>query len=118
MSVQVIIVAIGFALMGIAAFVRPRTLIAPFGIVAETADARNEVQAVYGGFGLAVAAALLATSAYYPQYRDGVILAAAAALAGMAAGRAIAAVRERPGRMPVIFFFVEAVAAALLYSAL
>lgn len=117
MSVQVIIIAVAFALMGIGAFARPRTFAAPFGITAETADSRNEVQAVYGGFGLAVAATLLATLSY-PQYRDGVIVAVAASLAGMAGGRVVAALRERPGRWPVIFFFVEAVGAAFLLTAL
>jgi len=117
MSVQVIIVAIGFALMGIAAFVRPRTLTASLDIVANTPSARNEIQAVYGGFGIAIAVVLfLAQSS--PQHRQGVILTVAVALAGMAAGRLVAALRERPGRWPVVFFIVEAGAAALLYSAL
>jgi hypothetical protein len=34
----------------------------------------------------------------------------------MAAGRVIAALRERPGRWPIVFFVVEAVAAGLLLS--
>ncbi|HEX6859172.1 MAG TPA: DUF4345 family protein [Caulobacteraceae bacterium] len=117
MSVQVVIVAVAFALMGIGAFVRPRTFVSPFGLTAETADARNEIQAVYGGFGLAVAATLAAT-AWYPELRNGVIVAVAASLAGMAGGRVVAALRERPGRFPVIFFFVEAVGAAFLTTAL
>jgi hypothetical protein len=117
MSVQVIIVAIGFALMGIGAIARPRTFTGWFGMFAETPDARNEIHAVYGGFGLAVAATLLAASAY-PQFRDGVVVAVSASLAGMAGGRVVAALRERPGRWPVIFFFVEAVGAVFLLTAL
>jgi hypothetical protein len=117
MSVQIIVVALLFALMGLAAFARPRTLVAPFGLTADSADARNEVQAVYGGFGLAVAATLAATL-WYPHFRDGVVLAVAASLAGMAGGRAVAALRERPGRWPVVFFFVEAAGAAFLLTAL
>lgn len=117
MSVQVGIVAFLFALMGLGAFVRPRTFVSPLGITAETPDARNEVQAVYGGFGLAVAATLAAT-AWYPQYRDGVVLAVAASLAGMAGGRVVATLRERPGRAPIIFLIVEAVGAAFLLTAL
>ena len=117
MSVQVIIVAVAFARMGIGAFARPRTFVGPFGLNAETPDARNEIQAVYGGFGLAVAGIMLA-SLWYPQYRDGVVVAVAASLAGMAGGRVVAALRERPGRWPVIFFFVEAVGAAFLLTAL
>jgi hypothetical protein len=117
MSVQVIIVAALFALMGIGAFARPRTFVSPFGINADTPDARNEVQAVYGGFGLAVAATL-AASLWYPLYRDGVVLAVAASLAGMAGGRAVATLRERPGRLPIVFFFVEAIGAVFLATAL
>jgi membrane associated rhomboid family serine protease len=117
MSVQVIIVGVCFALMGLAAFARPANLVAMLGLPAETPDARNEVQAVYGGFGLGVAAILLSTM-WYPQYREGVILAVVAALAGMAGGRVIAALRERPGRVPVLFFVIEAAGAAFLYTAL
>ncbi len=114
---QHIIVAIGFAAMGLAAFARPRTLVAMLGLPAETPDARNEVQAVYGGFGLAIAGALLVPH-WYPQFQPGIALTVGIAVAGMAAGRLIAALRERPGRWPVIFFGVEAVAAALLLCAI
>jgi hypothetical protein len=117
MSVQEIIVAVGFALMGIGGFVRPRTFTAPFGMTAETPDARNEIQAVYGGFGLAVAGLMVATTRY-PDLREGVIAAVAASLAGMAGGRVIGALRERPGRWPVVFFFVEAAGAVFLWTAL
>lgn len=117
MSVQEIIVAVGFALMGIAAFVRPRTFTVLFGMTAETPDARNEIQAVYGGFGLAVAAVMIAT-VRYPDLREGVIAAVTASLAGMALGRVVAAVRERPGRWPMVFFVVEAGGAVLLWTAL
>jgi hypothetical protein len=117
MSVQEIIVAVGFALMGIGAFARPRTFTALFGMTAETPDARNEIQAVYGGFGLAVAAVMVAT-VRYPELREGVIVAVTASLAGMALGRVVAAVRERPGRWPMVFFVVEAGGAVLLWTAL
>lgn len=117
MSVQIIVVGIAFALMGLAAFARPRTLVAVFGLPAETPDARNEVQAVYGGFGLAIAAVLFATH-WRPEFHDGVVVAVAAALAGMALGRVIGAIRERPGRWPVVFFFVEALGAGFLLTAL
>src|SRR5690242_9736037 len=96
---QHIIVAIGFALMGLAAFARPRTLVAMLGLPAGAADARNEVQAVYGGFGLAMALALIVPN-WQPDWQGGIALAVGLALAGMAAGRLIAALRERPGRWP------------------
>jgi hypothetical protein len=117
MSVQEIIVAVCFALMGIGAFARPRTFVSPFGLTAETPDSRNEIQAVYGGIGLAVAAVMAAT-VRYPEFRTGIVAAVAASLAGMAAGRVVAALRERPGRWPVVFFVVEAGGAVLLWTAL
>ncbi len=112
---QHIVVAIGFALMGLAAFARPRTLLSMLGLTAQTPDARNEIQAVYGGFGLAMAGVLIGPH-WRPDWRAGVALTVGLALAGMAAGRLIAALRERPGRWPAIFFVIEAVAAGLLLS--
>lgn len=114
---QHIIVAIGFAWMGLVAFVRPRTLLAMLDLPAETPDARNEVQAVYGGYGIAMALALIVPN-WQPDWRGGIALTAGLALAGMAAGRVIAALRERPGRWPVIFFAIEAAASGLLLSTL
>ena len=112
---QHIVVAIGFALMGLAAFVRPRTLVAMLGLTAETPDARNEIQAVYGGFGLAMAAVLVVPF-WRPYWQGGIALTVGLALAGMASGRLIAALRERPGRWPAIFFVIEAAASGLLLS--
>ncbi|HEY4123940.1 MAG TPA: DUF4345 family protein [Rhizomicrobium sp.] len=112
---QHIIVAIGFALMGLAAFIRPRTLLAMLGLPAETPDSRNEIQAVYGGFGLAMAGVLIAPH-WYPGLTSGIALTVGVALAGMAIGRLIAALRERPGSWPSIFFVIEAIAAGLLLS--
>ncbi len=112
---QHIVVAIGFTLMGLAAFARPRTLVAMLGLTAETPDARNEVQAVYGGFGLAMALALIVPN-WQPDWQGGVALTIGQGLASMTAGRLIAALRERPGRWPVIFFIIEAAASGLLLS--
>ena len=56
-DVLVLLVAAGFALMGLGALVRPRMVLDQFGVDVGTADGRNEVRAVYGGFGVAVAAA-------------------------------------------------------------
>jgi uncharacterized membrane protein len=117
-SIQLSVVAFLFLVMAIGAFLNPRTYLVPFvGIAAETADARNEIQAVYGGFGVAIAVVLL-LPIWMPVAKTGVIIAVAGALAGMAVGRIIAALRERPGRWPRIFFVVESTGAALLLSAL
>ena len=118
MSVQLCIVGFMFLLMGVMAFARPRTFLTPYvGITAETPDARNEIQAVYGGFSVAMAVVLLLPF-WVPAAKVGVTIAVAGALAGMASGRVIGALREKPGRWPLIFFVVEAGGAAFLLSAL
>jgi hypothetical protein len=86
-----------------------------FGAGAETADARTEIRAVYGGFGIAMAALLFTTALGngFDRHRDGVALTVGVALAGMALGRAIGAARERPrGLYPTVVFLVIEVAAA------
>src|SRR5262245_44384246 len=81
--------------MGLVALAAPEAVSRTFGTLTLTPDGRNEVRAVYGGFGLAVAA-MLAGGLYDPELRKGVFLTIAGSLAGMAAGRVIAAVIERP----------------------
>ena len=44
--------------MGVYALVVPAAILAPFGVPVESPDGRAEVRAVYGGFGIAVAALL------------------------------------------------------------
>lgn len=111
------IVAALFLLMGLAAFAVPRRFLQSFDLPAETPTARNEIQAVYGGFGLAMALVLV-VPLWLPQLRDGIALTVALALGGMALGRVIGALRERPGPWPVVFFFVEAVGAVVLLGVL
>jgi uncharacterized membrane protein len=118
MSIQAAIVALSFLLMGIAAFMNPRNVLTRYvGISADTADGRNEIQAVYGGFGVAIAVVLM-LPIWMPEARTGVLVAVAGSLVGMAGGRVIAALRERPGRWPLVFFVVESTGAALLLGAL
>lgn len=113
MDVPVLIVALGFALMGLVALARPAMIGSFFDVRFESVDGRNEVRAVYGGFGLAVAFALyLATQ--IPTLRAGVLVCMSLALAGMAAGRLFSAALERPGLWPWVFCGIEAVAAGVL----
>ena len=106
--------------MGAAALVRPAEVLSQFGVAVDTADGRNEVRAVYGGFGLALAAVLAVAALGDSDIRDGVVLAAACALAGMAAGRLVGAALERPrGVHPVwTYFAIEVVSAAALVAVL
>lgn len=115
-----LVVTGAFALMGMGALVRPALVLAQFGLEAETADGRNEIRAVYGGFGLAVAALLVVAALGSPATEEGIFVAVAFALVGMAAGRLVGAAIERPGGIyPVwVYFVVEVVgAAALLWAA-
>jgi len=120
-SVLVAIVAIFFAGMGAAALVRPSFIWAPFGVAPSTPAARNEVRAVYGGFGIAVAILLVLADRSSAGFRDGVLVAIAVALAGMAAGRVVGfAVETRSaGRFTLLFGAIEVLLAyALLEAAL
>lgn len=106
-----------FALMGVLALARPGAVLAQFGVPALPPAGRNEVRAVYGGFGLAVAAVLLASLAA-PALRAGVCLTVAVALGGMAAGRLVSAVMDRQlAAAPLAYLVVEvAVGSLLLYA--
>jgi hypothetical protein len=118
-SVLVIIVAIFFAGMGAAALIRPAVIWAPFGVAPTTPAARNEVRAVYGGFGIAVAILLVVADNASAGFRDGALVAVAAALAGMAGGRIVGfAVEPRgAGRFTLLFGVIEVVLALALVQA-
>ena len=118
-DLPILLAILGFVVMGIGALVSPQRVSRQFDIPTLTAAGRNEVRAVYGGFGLAMAAGLAAALAV-PGLRAGVCLAVAAALAGMAGGRLVSAGIDRTlGRLPALYLMLEAVmAAALAYAAL
>lgn len=100
--------------LGLAAMLRPATLLAGFGIVATGRNARNEIRAVYGGFPIA-AAALVLWSLVGARHGDGILIALAMASLGMALGRlASAAIDRGIGRLPMLFVAVELALAALL----
>ena len=115
----ILLVAFGFGAMSLAALARPADVLGQFGVAVETADGRNEVRAVYGGFGLAMAGLLAVSALGDPEIAEGLIVAVAFALIGMAAGRLLSAVRERPtGLYPVwTYFAIEVVSAAALLIA-
>ena len=118
MNPVALLVAIGFAAMGTAALVRPAFIWAPFGAVPTTPEARSEVRAVYGGFGLAIAALLVLTDDS-AGLRDGVLVAVAVSLFGMAAGRVVSALLEPRTllRAPGFFLALEIGVAALTLAA-
>ena len=111
----IVLTGVFFFGMGVFALARPAALIRPFGITLPIPESRAEVRAVYGGFGLAIAA-VLALAAGDATLRDGILITVAAALGGMAFGRLVSGVVDRPTAFyPNWFYFiVEVVAAAAL----
>ena len=106
-----------FAGMGLLGLVAPAGLVRPFGIGVGSAEARTEVRAVYGGFGVAIAALLVVAFVDGDGIREGAVVAVAVALVGMAAGRLVGRVFDRPSAFyPIWFYFwVELIAAGLLW---
>ena len=98
MPVGVVVVAVFFAGMGLLALVRPSAVVGMFSVRVEHPDARNEVRAVYGGFGIVVAGLLLVAGARDDSFGDGLITAIALSLLGMAGGRVLSFALERPSR--------------------
>ncbi len=119
MNVAVAIAATFFAGMGVAALVKPALIWTPFGVTPTTPAARNEIRAVYGGFGLAIATLLLAADSATPDFRAGVLVSVSVALSGMAAGRLLGALIEPKSllRWPALFLLLEATLATLLLTA-
>ena len=103
--------------MGIGAIAKPALVTGQFGILELTAAGRNEVRAVYGGFGIFMALALV-VALRQSDLRDGILFVVVAALGGMAAGRLVSAVIDRAiDRAPLGFLVLEVVVAVLLVAA-
>lgn len=115
----IVIVGVFFLGMGLYALAAPAMMLRQFGFALGTDVQRAEVRAVYGGFGVAIAAVLGYAAATPGQLRTGVLITVGAALAGMAFGRLASAVLgDRTSFYPNWFYFlVEAVAAAALFWA-
>ncbi|MBF6194286.1 DUF4345 family protein [Nocardia implantans] len=114
-----VIIGVFFLGMGVYALAAPAALIRPFGIRLTEPSARYEVRAVYGGFGLAMAAVLAVAAVDLAALRGGIMVAVGAALAGMAMGRVVSAVLdERTAFYPTWFYAaVETIGAAALFLA-
>ena len=111
------IAALGFFFMGAVALISPTRVTGQFGIPTLDADGRNEVRGVYGGFGVAVSAALMATL-LVANWREQAAIAVAVALGGMALGRLVSAIVDRHiGRFPMLYGIIEGGASLLLLVA-
>ena len=114
-----IVVGFGFACMGTASLVRPMLIAAQFGTIAASSDARTEIRAVYGGFGVAIAVLLIVAALQPGNTQDGVALTVGIALGGMALGRLIGMTIERPrGWYPTVTYLIIEVVAAVALVAL
>src|SRR4051812_6776909 len=115
-TMVIAVMAVFFFGMGVFALAAPATMLRPFAITLSEAQSRSEVRAVYGGYGLAMAAILAVAAADPGFYRSGIMITVGAALAGMAFGRLVSAVVDN--RTPFypnwFYFLVEALAAAAL----
>jgi Domain of unknown function (DUF4345) len=111
------LIAFGFAAMGMIALVKPKRVTRQFGIPTLDADGRNEVRAVYGGFGLGMAVVLVIAMTSV-NVRTGICLTVGAALLSMAVGRVISSVMDWVfGRIPLTYLLIELFGAALLFYA-
>lgn len=110
--------ALAFLLMGSVALVSPHSITRWVAITALPVPARNEVRAVYGGYGVAMAV-LLIVCRDHPLWRDGVVLTVSLALLGMAVGRLLSwLVDRRLDRYPALFMGTEVVLGVGLLIAL
>lgn len=118
-DVLILAVALFFALMGLFALAQPAGVLERFGVAVETVDGRNEVRAVYGGFGLAVAGMLVYAAFTAGRGALWIPSVIALALVGMAGGRLISMAidRSRGGRQVWLFLAVEVVLAVMLFLA-
>jgi hypothetical protein len=104
----------GFLLMGVGALLKPVLVTGQFGVRELSAAGRNEIRAVYGGFGVTMAA-VLTLSLLDPELRPGILISVALALGGMAVGRLISAAIDRQfDRAPLVYFIFESVLAIIL----
>jgi hypothetical protein len=110
--------AVFFLGMGVYGLAAPAALIRPFRVAADSAEARTEIRAVYGGFGVAMAVLLALAVMDLGGIRRGAVIAVAAALLGMAFGRLAARVVERPSAFyPSWFYFwVETIGGGVLLA--
>lgn len=118
-TVIILCVALLFLGMGGYGLLAPAKLVRPFGIAVTGIAGRTEVRAVYGGFGIAIAAVLVVAALDLGNLRVGAATAVAIALLGMAGGRLVSRMIEASSNFyPVWFYFwIEIVAAGLLLVA-
>lgn len=115
MPVSLFLAFLLFAAMGGLLLWKPEYLTRLTGVELTTIESRNEVRAVYGGFGVAMAIAMFIAMVYSPL-SGGILLTSGLALIGMAAGRGYSAWLEMPSNTLVwVFLGVEALLGLMLF---
>jgi len=94
-----------FAAMGAGLLWQPQYLSRLTNLELTTLESRNEVRAVYGGFGIAMALALFIALVWSPL-RPGICVAIGLALIGMAAGRGYSLFVERSSSTTIWGFLI------------
>jgi hypothetical protein len=112
------IVAALFLIMGLYALIDPQATLEVFTSQKLNPDMRNEIRAVYGGFGVAVAGVLAATL-WFPALTFGARLTTAIIILGMAFGRIVSfSIEPASSNAPGLFLMVEIILAAMLLGSL
>ncbi len=118
-TLLVIAVAVFFLGMGIVALWRPALVLGLFGTAVTTSEGRNEVRAVYGGYGVAMGLLLAGSLAMPAAFRSGILLCVTVAVLGMAIGRLISfGIDGRASFYPLLFLGIEAAVFASLIGSL
>jgi len=111
------ILLLGFAVMGVGSFLRPVMVTAQFGIPTLSTAGRNEVRAVYGGFGILKARTLL-VALFNPALRSGICFTVSAALGAMAIGRVAPWIADKKiYKWPRFYLILEIVCATFIATA-
>ncbi|NKY88617.1 DUF4345 domain-containing protein [Nocardia veterana] len=110
--------AVFFGGMGLYALIAPALLARPFQFRVAGAVSRSEIRAVYGGFGVAMAAVLGWSAVGDGPQHSGTALTVGVALAGMAAGRVVSRLCDAPtGFYPIWFYcLVEVIGAGAVLA--
>jgi len=115
--ILIVCVALFFLAMGGMGILSPARILAIFKVELKTHEGRNEVRAVYGGYGLAMSG-ILFFSLSAPSLRAGILVCVAVAMLGMALGRLISFLIERQTSFyPLLFLAVEIMLAFTLFAA-
>ena len=103
--------------MGTVALWHPALVLGLFDVAVTTREGRNEVRAVYGGYGVAMGT-LLMYSLTSTVLRPGILVCVAVAMLGMALGRLVSFWADGgPGFYPLLFLGIELAVCAMLFAA-